>query len=94
MPALQRIPRDPPSSIPDTDRIMNDRRLLRRYLLLVSRAEEVLEASLDDEMTPPPAEAVADIEDLLSTLGPAVRRMPNAAPRPLEIAETLAGWVH
>jgi hypothetical protein len=74
---------------------MNDHRLLRRYLLLVSRAEEVLDASLDDEAAaPPPAEAVADIEDLLSTLGPAVRRMPDATPRPLEIAETLAGWVH
>lgn len=75
-------------------RAMNDRRMLRRYLVMVSHAEEVLEASFGEEATPPPAEAVALIEDLVSALDPAIRRMPAAAPRPQEIAETLAGWVH
>jgi len=73
---------------------MNDRRMLRRYLIMVSHAEEVLEASFGNDVAPPPAEAIAVLEDLVSVLEPAVRRMPGAAPRPQEIAETLAGWVH
>lgn len=73
---------------------MNDRRMLRRYLVMVSHAEEVLEASFGDDAVPPPAEAIAVIEDLVLALGPVVRRMPAAAPRPQDIAESLAGWVH
>lgn len=78
----------------DTPRAMNDRRMLRRYLVMVSHAEEVLEASFGNDAVPPPAEAIAVIEDLVLALGSVVRRMPAAAPRPQDIAESLAGWVH
>lgn len=73
---------------------MNDRRMLRRYLVMVSHAEEVLEASFGSDAVPPPAEAIALIEDLVTVLAPAARPPSAATPRPQEITESLAGWVH
>jgi hypothetical protein len=70
--------------------------MLRRYLMLTLHAEDLLHASLGDPTPPAPAEAVAVLDDLIVRLEPIVRTMPAATrqPRPLDIAETVAGWVH
>ena len=74
---------------------MTDRRLLRRYLALVRHAEDLLEASLGECSGPPPAEAVAILEEFVAELEPALRRVrvePGLEPRDLRLE--LAGWVH
>jgi len=77
-----------------TEPAMNDRRMLRRYLALVRHAEDRLEASLGDDVAPPPAEAIVVIEDLVESLEPLARKMQAEAPRVKDVRETLAGWVH
>ncbi len=75
---------------------MTDRRLLRRYLALVRHADEILDECGAEVAcaAPAPAEAVAVLDDLASSLTPIVEAMPEAAPDPIDLHRRLAGWVH
>lgn len=73
---------------------MNDRRVLRRYLALVHHAEDVLEESLHAPEMPAPAEAAAELDELIGRLEPSVSRMQAMAPEASDILQQFAGWVH
>ena len=73
---------------------MQDRRMLRRQLMLVLRAEDLLQASLDAGASPAPSEATAVLDDLVRRLAPLVAAMPATSrqPRTPELAESVSGW--
>ncbi len=75
---------------------MNDPRLLRRYLSLVRRAEDVLDECEAAAATaaPVPAEAADLLENLVDALAPVASGLQPSAPDPEEVRRQLAGWIH
>jgi hypothetical protein len=88
-------PSIPLTGIPsEQEPAMTDRRLLRRYLALVQRADELFAERGTAEAVAVPVEAEALLDELTMALAPIVSQFSGAKADPDEVRRLLAGWVH